>query len=128
MPDFEQLRFTKSHEWISVTEGGIATVGVTQFAVDQLTDIIAIEFPVRGSKLHAGSESVEIESVKAVVDVYSPLEGTVSDVNENLTRDLTPLSRDPYGEGWLFKMMLADPAQLDGLLTWAQYQEQIATH
>src|SRR6516225_4790667 len=101
--DPKTLRYSKTHEW-AFLEGEICTVGLTQFAVDQLTDVIYIDMPDVGDPTVAGDSFGEIESVKAVSDLYAPISGEVSEVNEKLVNDPTIISGDPYGKGWLIKL------------------------
>ena len=123
--DPETLRYAPTHEWVHL-DGDVATIGISAFAVEQLTDLVYIELPEVGAKLSAGDPFGEVESVKAVSDVYSPVEGEVIEVNDALRDDLCPLSADPYGAGWIMKAKLAGGANLEGLLDYAAYQKQIA--
>ncbi len=123
--DPSQLRFSETHEWIAL-DGDIATIGITQFAVEQLTDLVHIELPGPGEEVRAGEPFGEIESVKAVSDLYSPVDGTVVEVNERVRDDVSVVSNDPYGEGWLIKVRVKPGTSLDDLLTHEQYQQQIA--
>lgn len=120
------LRYTKTHEW-ALLEGDVVTVGITKFAADQLTDITYIELPSVGKKTIAGSACGNIETVKAVSDLYSPVGGEVCAVNSGLTADAAPLTADPYGTGWLFKLRVTGNAAdaLSGLLTPGTYQNQL---
>jgi glycine cleavage system H protein len=122
LPD--NLRYAKSHEWVSLT-GDVATIGITQFAVEQLTDVIYIQLPDVGKALSLGQGFGEIESVKAVSDLYAPVEGTVAEVNKKLTTDPTIVSQSPYGDGWMIKIKVKPGTTLDHLLTPEQYQKQI---
>ncbi len=124
--DPKTLRYAKTHEWASL-ENGICTVGLTKFAVDQLTDVIYIELPDLDDAVSLGSSFGEIESVKAVSDLYSPVNGDVVEVNGVLQNDPTLVSQDPYGKGWLIKVKVARGTTLDHLLTLDQYQQQIAS-
>src|SRR5262245_41509982 len=101
--DPHKLRYAKSHEWASL-DGDVCTVGITQFAVEQLTDIIYVDLPDVEDPVAAGDSFGEIESVKAVSDLYSPVTGDVIAVNEKLQNDPTLISKDPYGAGWLIKV------------------------
>ena len=124
--DPKQLRYAKTHEWARL-DGGVCVVGLTQFAVDQLTDIIYIELPKVGKRVRAEGAFGEIESVKSVNDLYSPVDGEVVEVNTQLENDPSLISKDPYGKGWLIKVKVAAGATLDHLLTHEQYQEQLAS-
>ena len=122
--DPKKLRYAKTHEWASL-DGDVCTVGLTKFAVDQLTDVIYIEMPDVGEPTNAGDSFGEIESVKSVNDLYAPVDGEVTAVNAQLEADPSLVSKDPYGEGWLVKIKLDAGATLDHLLTAEQYQKQI---
>jgi glycine cleavage system H protein len=124
--DPQKLRYAKTHEWAS-REGDVCTVGLTQFAVDQLTDVIYIELPDVREPTNAGDTFGEIESVKSVNDLYAPVSGEVLAVNDALDADPSLVSKDPYGQGWLVKIKLDEGATLDHLLTLEQYKKQIAT-
>ena len=124
--DPKTLRYSKTHEW-AFLEGETCTVGLTQFAVDQLTDVIYIDMPDVGDPTVAGDSFGEIESVKAVSDLYAPISGEVSEVNEKLVNDPTIISGDPYGKGWLIKIKIDKGATLDHLLSLEQYEKQIAS-
>ena len=124
--DPKKLRYAKTHEWASL-EGGVCTVGITQFAVDQLTDIVYIELPDVGDNTFAGESFGEIESVKAVSDLYAPVDGEVVAVNERLLEDPNAVVADPFGEAWLVKLKLEPGTTLDALLTPEQYAKQIAS-
>lgn len=124
MIDETTLSYTPTHEWVHV-DGETATVGISRFAVEQLTDLIVIDLPKVGRKVEAGKSFGEVESVKAVSDLYSPLDGEVVAVNEAVARDVTVLSTDPYTKGWLLKLKLSKPEQLKGLLDFAAYQAKV---
>jgi len=123
--DPKNLRFAKTHEWASL-EGGICTVGISQFAVEQLTDVVYIELPEVGDHTFAGESFGEIESVKAVSDLYAPINGEVIEINEKLLDDPGRIAQDPYGKGWLVKIRAEPGTSLDHLMTLEQYQKQIA--
>jgi glycine cleavage system H protein len=125
----EELLYAKTHEWAFVQEDGgdkIATVGISAFAIQQLTDLVFLELPSVGKKVNAGDSLGEIESVKAVSDVYSPVSGEVVAVNEGLPNDLARLNDDPYQTGWLVKIKLSDTGPLANLLDFGAYQKQCA--
>lgn len=117
--------FTPDHEWIRV-EGGTATVGITEYAQEQLGDLVYVELPEAGRALKKGDTAVVVESVKAASDVYAPADGEVTDVNEALSGDPSLVNSAPMGDGWLWKMSLADESQLDGLMDEAAYKASIA--
>lgn len=116
--------FTEDHEWISV-EGGIATVGITDYAQEQLGDLVFVELPEVGKALSKGDAAVVVESVKAASDVYAPVDGEVAEVNEALSSDPALVNSSATGAGWLWKMKLSDQSQLDGLMDEAGYQKLI---
>ena len=127
--DPETLRFAKTHEWVAVTEQAgqkTATVGLTAFAVEALTDLVFIELPKVGRQVKAEESFCEVESVKAVSDVYAPVTGEVVAVNESLPDHLETLSNDPYGAGWIAKIKISDEAALDRLMDHDAYQRQCA--
>jgi glycine cleavage system H protein len=124
--DPKTLRYAPSHEWASL-EGDVCTVGITQFAVEQLTDVVYIELPDVGDNVFAGDSFGEIESVKAVSDLYSPVNGEVTAVNEKLLDDPTRVSTDPYGKGWMIKIKVEPGTTLDHLMTLEKYKKQIAS-
>ncbi len=119
------LKFTPTHEWVHV-EGDVATLGISRFAVDQLTDLIVIELPQVGAKLTKGKPFGEVESVKAVSDLYAPVSGEVVEVNTAVTSDVQLLAEDPYTKGWLVKVKVADVAAVESLLDHTAYQAKVA--
>jgi len=124
--DPQTLQYSRTHEWAHI-EAGVCTVGLTQFAVEQLKDIIYIDLPDIDDPVIAGDAFAEIESVKSVNDLYSPVTGDVIAVNEKLENDPSLISKDPYGAGWVVKVKMDPKAQTDHLLTLAQYQQQVAS-
>lgn len=125
MLDEKTLKYAPSHEWIHL-DGDVATVGISRFAVEQLTDLIHIDLPAVGQVLEAGKVFGEVESVKAVSDLYAPVGGEVVEVNSEVADNVQLLGEDPYGRGWLLKVRLADPAgDLAGLLDFDAYQKKI---
>jgi glycine cleavage system H protein len=123
------LRFAKTHEWVAVTEEGgskIATIGISEFAVEALTDLVYIELPRVGRKVSADESFCEVESVKAVSDIYAPVSGEVVAVNEPLPDNLEAMSKDPYGEGWIAKVKMSNPSEVGRLMDHAAYQKQCA--
>lgn len=120
----EQLHYAKTHEWVAVAEENgtsIATVGISAFAIEALTDLVYIDLPQVGTQVEAEQPFCEVESVKAVSDIYSPVDGEVVAVNEALPDALETLSSDPYGVGWIAKIKVTSPAGLDNLLDHAAY-------
>lgn len=124
--DPQALRYSKTHEW-AILEGNLCTIGLTKFAVDQLTDVIFIDLPDVGDPAIAGDSFGEIESVKAVSDLYSPVGGEIVEVNSKLENDPTLISKDPYGAGWVIKVKVDKGTTLDKLMTLQQYEKQIAS-
>jgi glycine cleavage system H protein len=116
------VKYSKDHEWVRV-DGDVATVGITDFAQNQLGDIVYVELPEIGRKVDQGKEIATVESVKAASEIYAPVSGEVIEVNSALTGEPGKVNADPQGEGWFFKLRLADAGQLDGLLDDAAYQE-----
>lgn len=114
------LKFTKTHEWCSV-DGNVATIGLSHHAVEQLTDLVYIDLPAPGTTVEAGAGFGEVESVKAVSEINSPVSGQVLERNEAVIDNLGAVSNDPYGEGWLIKVTLPDPSELDALMDAAAY-------
>lgn len=120
--DLSALKYAKTHEWVRL-EGDRATIGITDFAVHQLTDLVYIQLPQVGAKLKAGQSFGEVESVKAVSDLYSPVAGEVTKANGPLADDLAILSQDPFGEGWMIEVKVTDSSALAGLLDRKAYDE-----
>ncbi len=119
-----KLYFTDDHEWISV-DGDIATVGITDYAQEQLGDLVFVDLPAVGKALKKGDAAVVVESVKAASDVYAPVDGEIVAVNDALSGDPALVNSAATGDGWLWKMKLSDPSQLDGLLDEAGYNKLI---
>ena len=119
------LKYTPTHEWVHL-EGDVATLGISKFAVDQLTDLIVIELPKVGAKLTQGKPFGEVESVKAVSDLYAPVGGEVVEVNDAVAKDVQILAEDPYSKGWLVKVKVADASTVAGLLDHDAYQAKVA--
>jgi len=125
----DELLFAETHEWAKVDdENGakVATVGISAFAVEQLTDLVYMELPSVGTSVEAGREFGEVESVKAVSPLYSPVTGEIIDVNSSLPDSLETLNADPYDAGWIIKVKLTDETSLAKLLDYAAYQKQCA--
>jgi len=118
--------FTSEHEWIDV-DGSDAVVGITDYAQSQLGDIVFVDVPAVGAQVTKGGDAAVVESVKAASDVYAPVSGTVTQGNAALGDDTALVNSDPEGAGWFFKLTLADPSELDGLMDAAAYQDFVAT-
>ena len=119
------LRYTKDHEWVRV-EDDEATIGITDYAAGQLGDIVFVELPATGTSLDQFATFGVVESVKAVSDLFAPVGGEVTAANEELTGKPEVVNSDPYGEGWMLRVRIADPSQLDELLDSAAYDALIA--
>ncbi len=122
----DELKYSKDHEWVKA-EGGIAAVGITDFAQHQLTDVVFVELPEVGASAEAGKPIAAVESVKAVSDVYAPVSGEVIEVNDALRDAPELINTDPYGEGWIFKLKMSDPSAADALMNAEQYKEHAAS-
>ena len=109
-------RYTREHEWISLEGGGVATVGITDYAQDQLGDVVFVELPAVGKKLAKGDEAAVVESVKAASEVYAPVAGEVVAVNDAISGDPAVVNRSPEGDGWFLKIKVAKAADLDQLM------------
>ena len=119
-----ELRYTKEHEWIRA-EGDIGTIGITDYAQDQLGDIVYLDLPAVGAALTQHDKLGEIESVKAVSDLYAPVSGEVLEVNQETIDQPEAVNEEPYGKGWLIKVRLSDASELDAMLTNDAYDELI---
>ena len=118
------LKFTEEHEWLKI-EGGVATVGITAHAAEQLGDLVFVELPEVGATFEKGGDAATVESVKAASDVYCPLDGEIVEVNEAITADPSLVNSDPQGAGWFFKLKLANVSDADGLMDEAAYKELV---
>ena len=122
------LHYTSDHEYArSASEAGVVFVGITDYAQGELGDVVFVNLPKPGDALTAHQVFGTIEAVKAVADLYAPLAGTVVEVNGALDSDPAVVNRDPYGDGWMIKMRLSDPSEMDGLMTAEEYEEYIQT-
>lgn len=121
----EDLRYTSEHEWVRSGQDGAVRIGITSYAQDALGDVVYVSLPTVGDELAVGDTCGEIESTKSVSDLYSPLAGEITAVNEAL--DATPelVNSDPYGEGWIFELKPSDPAAVDELMDDTAYQESL---
>ncbi len=118
------LRYTKDHEWTKI-EGRRARIGITDFAQDQLTDVVYVELPSIGKTVKQGEPIGTVESVKAVSEIFSPISGKVVEANKALTDKPELVNKDPYGEGWMVVVEATDPAQVNGLMDAAGYRKHI---
>jgi len=121
----EELKYTAEHEWVLV-EGNLAVIGITDFAQDSRGDVVFVELPEVGTEVTIGKAFGVVESVKAVSDVYAPVSGTVEEINEELPDAPEIMNTSPYGDGWMIKIRMSDPGELDGLMDAAAYQAHIA--
>ncbi len=124
--DPSTAKYAKSHEWVQM-DGDVATIGISDFAVKQLTDLVYIELPAVGKSFSAGEEFGVVESVKAASDLYAPISGEVVAANTDLEDDLAALSDDPYGKGWMIKLKPADAGELAALMDRAAYEAHCAS-
>ena len=118
----QDLFYAKTHEWVSL-ENGIATIGITDFAQSQLSDLTFVELPEVGAEFKVGDEAAVVESVKAAADVYAPVAGEVVEINSDLEDSPELINKDAFGEGWLFKLKVADESDVDNLLDPDSYEE-----
>lgn len=119
----QELKYTKSHEWVLVGDDGQVTVGITDHAQELLGDMVFVELPEMDSHVDAGDECAVVESVKAASDVYSPVSGSIVAINESLADAPELINEDPYGDGWMFRLQVSDADELDALLDAAAYEE-----
>jgi len=120
----ENLRYTKDHEWIAL-EGDVATIGITDHAQEELTDVVFVELPEAGRAVEAEDPVAVVESVKAASDAYAPLAGEVVEANDAVVEDPSLVNTDPYGKGWLFKIKIADASVVESMMDAAAYKELI---
>ncbi|WP_395824584.1 glycine cleavage system protein GcvH [Elstera sp.] len=118
------VKFTADHEWVQVT-GTTARVGITQYAQEQLGDVVFVELPAVGATFAQGKEAAVVESVKAASDIFAPVSGTITAVNAALPDNPSLVNSDPQGDGWFFEITLSNPSELDGLMDEAAYQAHI---
>lgn len=118
------LKYTEEHEWVRM-DGDIATVGVTDHAQEELSDVVFVELPDIGREVEEKEAMAVVESVKAASDIYAPVSGTIVEINESLEEEPGNVNEDPYGSGWLFKIKVSDMELVDGLLTPDDYEEHI---
>lgn len=122
--DLKKFKFTEEHEWVNV-DGDVAAIGVTDYAQKELGDVVYVELPTVGDTFEKGDACSNIESVKAVSDIYSPLSGEIVEVNEALEDTPETINKDPYGDGWIFKIKMEDAGQLDALMDFGKYEEYL---
>ena len=119
-----ELKYTKNDEWLRA-EGGAGTAGLTHYAQEALSDIVYVELPTAGESFKQGEAYASVESVKAAAEVYLPVSGTITEVNEALTSAPETLNHDPHGAGWMVKFTIADPAEMEGLMDAAAYEKYV---
>ena len=120
------MKFLESHEWVKVVGGNIALVGISDFAQQELSDVVFVETPAVGDEVEKGGECGVVESVKTASDIYSPVSGKIVEVNEKLSDAPGLLNTSPFADGWIFKIEMSDSSELDGLLDAAAYEQHIA--
>ena len=120
----KELKYAKTHEWIKVEEG-TGTVGITDYAQEQLTDVVFVELPQIGKVVSKGEAVAVLESVKSVSDIYAPVSGEVVEVNKELENNSGLINEEPYGKGWIFKLKIKDPKELESLLSAKGYEKSI---
>jgi glycine cleavage system H protein len=118
------LKYAKSHEWVRVA-GDVATIGITDHAQHELTDVVFVELPEVGSTIKAGDACAVVESVKTASDLYSPVSGVITEANRAVVADPALVNSDPYADGWFYRIKLSNPAELEALLSPEQYRAQI---
>ena len=118
------LKFTKDHEWLRI-DGDVATVGITQYAQEQLGDLVFVELPAPGASVQKGAAAAVVESVKAASDVYAPVSGEITEVNQAIVEQPGLVNSDPMGGGWFFKIRISDLSQLDELMDEAAYRTTV---
>lgn len=124
MHNADNSRYAKTHEWAHM-EGDTATVGISQHAQEEISDIVFVDLPKVGQEVQAGQNCCVIESVKSASEIYSPVSGTVSEINEKVKNDPGLVNRDPHGEGWLFKVKMTAPAEYESLLDLSAYKATV---
>lgn len=119
----DDLKYLESHEWVRKEDDDTVTVGITDFAQDQLGDVVFVELPTPNTTVTAGDQVAVVESVKTASDIYTPVSGTITEVNESLETNPEEINSDPYGAGWLFRVRMSDAGELDALLSASAYTE-----
>ena len=121
----EELRYTKEHEWLRLEGSNLARVGITHYAQSELGDVVYVDLPEPGDRVKAGGSFAVVESVKAVSDIYSPVDGRIVEVNKDLENRPELINEDPYGQGWIALIEMDDPRAIEAQLTAAEYKEHI---
>ena len=118
----EDLHYSKDHEWVKV-DGDVAIIGITDYAQDSLGDVVYVELPKAGEEFSANEPFGSVESVKAVSEVFTPIAGVVAQINESLADEPEAVNSDPYGSGWMIRLNMSNPSEVDSLLTAAEYED-----
>ena len=118
----EDLHYSKDHEWVRV-DGGEAIIGITDYAQNSLGDVVYVELPKAGDSFSASESFGSVESVKAVSEVFTPISGAIARINESLADEPEKVNSDPYGEGWMIRVLMSNPGEVDSLLTAAEYED-----
>ena len=118
----EDVHYSKDHEWVRV-DGEEAIIGITDYAQNSLGDVVYVELPKAGDKFSTGESFGSVESVKAVSEVFTPVSGAIARINESLADEPEKVNSDPYGEGWMIRVLMSNPAEVDSLLTAAEYED-----
>jgi glycine cleavage system H protein len=121
----EDLKYSKTHEWVRADNGDIVTVGISDYAQMEMTELVYVELPEVGRTYEAGDEIAVVESVKSASDIYAPVSGEVIEVNEALTDDPSTVNSSPFNDGWLFKIKMSDASQLDAMMNAAEYKDSV---
>ena len=119
----DNLHYSKDHEWVRVDGGGTAIIGITDHAQEQLGDVVYVELPKSGESFAAHESFGSVESVKAVSEIFTPVSGEIVEVNDSLNDEPEKVNKDPYGDGWMIKVKLSTPGEVDSLLTAAEYED-----
>lgn len=119
----DDLRYSSDHEWIRRSDGDVVTIGITDYAQDALGDVVFVEAPETGTEVAAADTFTEVESTKSVSDIYAPVAGTITEANPALDDQPELLNSDPYGEGWICRIQMSEPAQFDALMDAAAYRQ-----
>ena len=120
-----EMKYTKAHEWLRLEGDGDLTVGISNYAQEQLGDVVYVELPEPGKTINSGDDMAVVESVKTAGEIKAPVSGTVAEINERLASEPELVNSDPLGEGWFFKMKLTDPGQLDAYMDESAYEEYL---
>jgi glycine cleavage system H protein len=123
----EDLRYTSEHEWVRV-EGGVARIGITDYAQDALGDVVYVSLPELGATVASMAACAEVESTKSVSEIFAPVSGTVSEINSELTESPQTVNEDPYGKGWIFAVEMSDPGDVGSLMDAAAYRSLVEEH